>query len=61
MGICSSCVSIHFPLQYSQDYQQYYQNQGGVLDSDAATISGGVSNMWEVLLFAMIGNSDILL
>ncbi|NXP00393.1 RBM5 protein, partial [Certhia brachydactyla] len=25
--------------QYSQDYQQYYQNQG-VLDTDAATISG---------------------
>uniref|UniRef100_A0A8C0ZKW8 RNA binding motif protein 5 n=1 Tax=Cyanistes caeruleus TaxID=156563 RepID=A0A8C0ZKW8_CYACU len=36
----SRCVVIHFPLQYSQDYQQYYQNQGGVLDTDSATISG---------------------
>lgn len=61
MGTCSSCVSVPFSLQYSQDYQQYYQNQGGVLDSDAATISGGVSNVWEMLLFAMIGSSDILL
>lgn len=54
MGICSSCIVIHFPSQYSQDYQQYYQNQGGVLDTDTATISGNTSDMWEILLFVMI-------
>ncbi|XP_048343870.1 RNA-binding protein 5 [Sphaerodactylus townsendi] len=26
--------------QYAQDYQQFYQNQAGALDADAATISG---------------------
>lgn len=52
--MCSSCIVTHFPLQYSQDYQQYYQNQGGVLDSDTATISGSTSSVWEMLFVRII-------